>query len=154
MWLGIDPGASGGIAVLTLEHVLTTWKMPETEHDISNVFASIRGLISFAMIESVHSLPKQGVKSTFAFGRNYGFLRGMLVGHKIPFEDVPPGKWQAALRVKSIKDEAKTDHKNRLKGLAQQLFPHHHMTHAIADASLIVEYVYRVRKGIISEVAS
>jgi hypothetical protein len=154
MWLGIDPGASGGIAVLSLEHVLTTWKMPETEHDISNVFASIRGLISFAMIESVHSLPKQGVSSTFAFGRNYGFLRGMLVGHKIPFEDVTPGKWQAALRVRAIKDEAKTDHKNRLKGLAQQLFPHHHMTHAIADASLIVEYVYRVRKGIISEVAS
>jgi hypothetical protein len=154
MWLGVDPGASCGIAVLTMEHVLTTWKMPETEHDISDVFASIRGLISFAMIELVHSLPKQGVKSTFAFGRNYGFLRGMLVGHKIPFEDVPPGKWQAALRVKAIKDEAKTDHKNRLKGLAQQLFPHHHMTHAIADASLIVEYVYRLRKGIISEIAS
>ena len=40
LYLGIDPGQSGGIAVLTLEHVLTTWKMPETEHDISNVFAS------------------------------------------------------------------------------------------------------------------
>jgi crossover junction endodeoxyribonuclease RuvC len=154
MRLGIDPGDSGGIAVLTLEHVLTTWKMPETEHDISDVFASIRGLISFAMIESVHAFKGQGVSSTFAFGRNYGFLRGMLIAHKIPFEDMTPAKWQAALRVKAIKDESKTDHKNRLKGLAQQLFPHHQMTHAIADASLIVEYVYRLRKGIISEVAS
>jgi hypothetical protein len=78
----------------------------------------------------------------------------MLIAHKIPFEDMTPAKWQAALRVKAIKDESKTDHKNRLKGLAQQLFPHHHMTHAIADALLIVEYVYRLSKGIISEVAS
>ena len=106
------------------------------------------------MIESVHAFKGQEVSSTFAFGRNYGFLRGMLIAHKIPFEDVTPAKWQAALRVKAIKDESKTDHKNRLKGLAQQLFPYHQMMHAIADASLIVEYVYRLRKGIISEVAS
>ena len=153
-WLGLDPGVSGGIAILDESHMLKTWGMPETERDISDVFESLRELVTFAIIESVHSFKGQGVSSTFTFGRNYGFLRGMLVAHKIPFEEVTPGKWQAYMGVKSIKDEKKTAHKNRLKGLAQQLFPHHRMTHSIADAALIAEYLFRLRNGSINNVAS
>jgi hypothetical protein len=148
VFLGIDPGASGGIAVLSLDHVLETWKMPDTEGDIAELIDSLAPRITFCLIEAVHSLPKQGVSSTFAFGRNYGFLRGRLIG-KIPFEEIPPGKWQAQMGVKPIKDEPKTAHKNRLKAKAQQLFPHHKMTHAIADAALIAEYTYRSRISMI-----
>lgn len=142
-WLGLDPGVSGGIAILDEYHMLKAWKMPETERDISDVFESLRKLVTFAIIESVHAFKGQGVSSTFTFGRNYGFLRGMLIAHKIPFEEVTPGKWQAYMGIKSIKDEKKAAHKNRLKGMAQRLFPTLKITLATADAILIAEYLYR-----------
>lgn len=145
MFVGIDPGTSGGIALLTQEHKLELWKMPVTEHDISSVFEYIATLARFTMIESVHSMPGQGVASSFTFGRNYGFLRGMLVAHKISFIDITPRQWQAALGIKPAKGGDKSEHKNRLKGLAQQIFPTHTITLATADAALIAEYVFRIR---------
>lgn len=142
-WMGIDPGASGGIAVLDQEHKLETWKMPETERDISDIFEGIGRQVVFTMIESVHSMPKQGVSSSFTFGRNYGFLRGMLIAHKIAFQEVSPQKWQRALGIPTSRGRTKTEHKNILKSFAQQFFPSFKFTLATADAALIAEYVYR-----------
>lgn len=145
MFVGIDPGATGGIALLSADHKLMAWAMPETERDISDVFEAVRTEVLFAMIEIVHSMPEQGVSSSFSFGQNYGFLRGMLIAHKIPFGDVTPQKWQRALNIPSGKGKTKTQHKNDTKARAQEIFPERKMTHAIADASLIAEYVWRSR---------
>ena len=137
--IGIDPGVGGGIAVIE-DGVLThSIAMPKTEHDICDFIRQHQDADA-AVIESVHSMPKQGVESTFTFGQNYGFLRGVLVACKISFVDCTPGKWQGALGVKTIKNEAYSAHKNRLKGHAQQLYPKQSFTLKNCDAALIAHY--------------
>ncbi len=138
-FLGIDPGASGGIARIGNGLTPYAWKLPDTERDIRDLMANISGLsIEMCLIESVHSMPKQGVTSSFSFGRNYGFLRGLLHAFDIRFDEVTPMKWQKALGCQSHGD------KNITKSKAQQLFPDIKITHAIADSLLIAEFCRRM----------
>lgn len=116
-------------------------KMPETERDVWEWLQGALGGSDFAYIERVHSMPKQGVASSFTFGRSYGFLRGCLIASGIPFEEVTPQTWQKALGCLSRGD------KNVTKAKAQQLFPSLKITHATADALLIAEYGRRTRKA-------
>lgn len=134
--IGIDPGASGGIAWHTPASGWDCAKMPETERDVADVLEQIRSesVDVMAYIEAVHSMPKQGVASSFTFGRSYGFLRGLLIALKIPFTEVTPQKWQKELECRTAGD------KNVSKRRAQQLFPGLKITHATADALLICEY--------------
>lgn len=147
-WIGVDPGWSGGIATIYAEEGrirVEAVKMPATEADIWTIFASYypASIRCDAIIEKVHSMPKQGVSSTFKFGHNYGFLRGMLVAASIPFREVTPQAWQKWAGARgSGKSQTKTEHKNKLKQLAQQRFPElrSSITLATADALLIAAY--------------
>jgi len=142
MWIGIDPGKSGGIAVIeqTSAGVLvTTQKLDATEADISKVLDVFSLQARFCMIEKVHATPQMGVVSAFTFGRSFGFLIGVLTAHKIPFDFVTPQRWQKSLGCLSGGD------KNVTKAAAQRLFPSVRFTHATADATLIAEYCRRVK---------
>jgi crossover junction endodeoxyribonuclease RuvC len=139
--IGIDPGMSGGIAALWDNGSPDAYKMPETERDVWELVIELSVPGCFAFIERVSAMPKQGVSSTFKFGRNYGMLRGMLVAASIPFAEVTPGVWQRALGCLSKGD------KNVTKARAQQLFPNVKCTHAISDALLLAEYGRRKRTG-------
>lgn len=143
--IGIDPGASGGIASLQPDQPvggapeIETLKLTATERDVSD-FLGVRAYAhAHAYIERVHSMPKQGVSSSFKFGQNYGFLRGLLIALEIPFEEVTPQRWQKFMGCLTKGD------KNVSKAKAQQLFPKLKVTHAIADALLIAEYGRRIR---------
>lgn len=141
--LGIDPGASGAIASFQPgePQPVETIKLTATERDIAD-FLGIRVFAhAFAYLERVHAFPKQGVSGVFTFGQSYGFLRGLLVGLELPFEEVTPQRWQKAMGCMSKGD------KNVTKARAQQLFPEIKITHAIADAILIAEYGRRLRAG-------
>jgi crossover junction endodeoxyribonuclease RuvC len=144
VFLGIDPGQSGGLAVLMggplhpKSPEAFVWKMPETERDLWEIVRTREVGEAFAVIEAVHSMPKQGVASSFKFGRSYGFLRGCLIASGIPFEEVTPQKWQKALGCLTKGD------KNVSKRRAQQLFPGLKITHATADALLLAEYARRL----------
>ena len=139
-YIGIDPGKSGGIVVidtgqLTGLTVISGCKLSETEQDIWTWINDTTDLLSVvATIEQVHAMPQQGVSSTFTFGKNYGFLIGLLTASQIPFKFVTPQKWQ-----KSMQCLTKGD-KNVSKAAAQRLFPRVKITHANADALLIAEY--------------
>lgn len=151
LYLGIDPGQSGGIAIVDqLGNCTSLVKMPETEQDI--LWAIPFGdEITFGMIEKVHALPKQGVSSTFKFGMGYGGLRMALVALAIRFDEVTPMKWQKALGVvpRDVKGgESKNDHKNKLLAKAQQLFPNTKITRHTADSLLIAEYCRRKSLGV------
>lgn len=140
--LGIDPGASGGVAWWQHDVKMDCAKMPETERDVYELLESLvnaervsyGGAVVKAYIESVHSMPGQGVASSFKFGRNYGFLRGCLIALEIPFEEVTPMKWQTSMGCRTKGD------KNVSKSRAQQLWPGIKITHAVADALLICEH--------------
>ena len=143
MFIGIDPGKSGAIAIVDGTGLyVASLRLSCTESDVAEFFATyIQYEDMVAYIERVHSMPRQGVASSFKFGMNYGFLRGMLIAFKVPFEEVGPAVWQGKMSCRSGGD------KNVTKARAQQLFPAVKITHANADALLIAEYGRRKRKG-------
>lgn len=144
MHIGLDPGQSGGLAIVShtgaLMHVTA---MPATEHDLFEWLNDrvCAGDNVHAVLERVHSMPKQGVASAFTFGRNYGTLLMLLTACEIPFDLVTPQKWQQVMGCLTHGD------KNISKQRAQQLFPKEKITHAIADALLIAEFCRRMRVG-------
>ena len=137
--IGIDPGQSGGIAIIYEDGSIVAEKMPETERDIWEFFYELKRTPAHirAALEKVHAMPKQGVSSTFTFGKGYGALRMALIAAGIPFVDVTPQKWQGDLSCKTGGD------KNVTKAKAQQMFPTIKFTHATADAALIAEWMRR-----------
>jgi len=153
IYIGIDPGKSGGIAIITNEFAEAV-KMPETERDLYEKILSTTMFLEdnksiFCILEKVHSMPGQGVVSVCTFCGNNASIRMALIASKIPFETVTPHTWQKYLGiVKRGKDESKTKFKNRLKAKAQELFPELKITLAIADALLIAEYCRRIRNDI------
>lgn len=139
-YIGIDPGKSGGIAIVAEGKEPWAVKMPATERDTWDVIEDIRQWCdceTVAALEKVHAMPKQGVTSTFTFGQGYGALRMALTAAGIPFRDVTPQAWQKRLGCSTGGD------KNVSKRMAQQLFPSLTITHAIADALLIAEWLRR-----------
>jgi crossover junction endodeoxyribonuclease RuvC len=156
IYLGIDPGKSGGIAAIhDGSRIIHVWKMPATERDLLDLLAPYNqvpivvrdplerpGPGVIAMIEQVGVMPKQGIVSAFTFGKNVGALHMALAAARIPYDQVLPAKWQLVLGCRSGGD------KNVTKRRAQQLFPTLTVTHAIADALLIAEYARRLHRGI------
>lgn len=146
---GIDPGQSGGIALIGKDFA-EVWPMPATEQDTYALLegytcsALLMRVIKKAYIEAVHSFPGQGVHSMFVFGQSYGFLRGILTAMKIPFEEVAPQRWKTAMGLKFTKNDPPRVKKNGSKQLAQQLFPQLAITHATSEALLIAEYGRRL----------
>ena len=148
IYIGIDPGQSGGIAVIDTVpggYTVYTTTLSGTERDIADWIAESYTGKAMGYLEGVHSFPGQGVASSFKFGMNYGFLRGVLIALELPFETVSPQRWQKAMGVPAKgKNETKTQHKNRLKAMAQQLFPTQKVTLATSDALLLAEYGRRL----------
>lgn len=133
--LGIDPGASGGIAIVGDK--LYAVSMPETLMDIWQELQTWRTEVKVAYIENVHTMPGDGRASAGKFMRNVGNLEAFLTAAAIPFERVAPGVWQKAMGCLTKGD------KNVSKRRAQELFPTLRITHATADALLIAAYGLR-----------
>lgn len=142
--LGIDPGESGGFAILNCDgcvHMVQAMGKL-TPADRCDIIRKFTPEICKAYIEKVGVMPKQGIVSAATFMRNYGQLEGFLVGCQTPYEFILPAAWQKALGCLTKGD------KNITKARAQGLFPHIQVTHALADALLIAEYGRRREIGI------
>jgi crossover junction endodeoxyribonuclease RuvC len=149
IYIGIDPGASGGIACIWESGQAEAWSFKDcTEADIYHRIREFGrlpladdwyGTDVFACIEKVGPMPGNGVTGMFKFGRSYGFLRGLLIALQICFDEVAPQTWQKSLGCMSKGD------KNVTKAKAQQLFTQLKITHATADALLIAEFARRSR---------
>jgi crossover junction endodeoxyribonuclease RuvC len=59
------------------------------------------------VIEDVHSMPKQGVASSFKFGRGKGVVEGFFAGAGLPLRYVSPSKWKRDLGLTSDKGESR-----------------------------------------------
>jgi len=145
--IGIDPGASGGIAWIDERGKSCVEKMPDTLQDLWELIcditnfprSAIDGRKYKAYLEAVSSSPQMGVVSSFSFGRGYGNLEMALTAAGIPFERVRPQVWQKALNCLT------KGSKNVTKQRAQELFPNIKCTHAVSDALLIAEYGKRTQ---------
>lgn len=74
-----------------------------------------KGLPKFAAIEDVHSMPDQGIASTFRFGYSAGIIMGVLQALEIPVLRVKPSVWKASLNLSADK--------SRSLSLAKKLYP-------------------------------
>lgn len=148
MIIAIDPGKSGGIAVLFDSGKLISEKMPETEMDIVETFESY---LDFTMnanetivvyMERVSGFTgsAQPGSRMFNFGKGYGFLMGVIMSKRYKLELVMPQKWMKALSMGTKGDMKPTQWKNKLKAKAQMLYPSEKVTLKTADALLILEY--------------
>lgn len=146
LYLGIDPGKTGGIALIDhTGRALAAHAMPKTFSDVVLLLKELHAgdLTPRCLIEFVHAFPKMGVVSAFTFGKGAGVLEGALLALDVPFEPVQPRRWQQALGCLSGGD------KNITKARAQALFPKLAITHLTADALLIAEYGRRLHAGAI-----
>ena len=90
-----------------------------------------------AILEDVHSMPKQGVASSFNFGVGKGVWLGILGAYEIPFELVSPQRWKKFMSLDKDKNAA------RLK--ASQMFP------SIAEQFKLVKYDGRAEAILMAE---
>ncbi len=130
--LGIDPGTSGAWALLAPDSgVVHVYDFPLMEHFGHNVIdykilsaqmGAFKDQIQLAVIEDVHSMPMQGVASTFSFGVSKGVVLGLAASFMIPIYTPPPAIWKMNLGLTKDKQDS--------FNLATKLFPDysHHWT--------------------------
>ena len=144
-YIGIDPGATGALALLdTGFNGAIVWDYEERHAGIFLIKKLLEEDIKFsAAIERAQAMPAQGVVSMFKFGENYGRWQGILETLEIPFIYVTPHKWQKAV----FDSMPKTDTKTMSLDLARRLFPDldlkYKKHHGRADALLIAHYLLK-----------
>jgi hypothetical protein len=130
MILGIDPGLSGALAFYDQDG-FAIFDMPTFEVvtnsskrrtlDLANLKAILKKIdpcaVLCAVLEDVHSMPKQGVASSFTFGRVVGALEGVLAALEIPVTRVAPHVWKRRLQC--------THDKDATRRRASELMPRH-----------------------------
>ena len=144
--LGIDPGATGAIVLLEDGQPIEWAEMPVNKIG-STTRVNAAALTDFiascccthVYVEAVHSMPKQGVASSFNFGHNVGTVMGVLGAMGLPHTLVTPQAWKKAMGLIG------TD-KDAARARAIQLWPKWRdldkkgKGQALADAALIARY--------------
>ena len=141
--VAIDPGASGGIAWRTADGGVLCAKMPETEGDTLLFMKRFNPEAYTVYIEEVGGYigKAQPGSAMFTFGRNTGFLIGVIMALGFRLEMVRPQVWQKRLGIGTSRTCAsKSEWKNKLKAVAQRKFPTANVTLATSDALLILDY--------------
>ena len=145
VYLGIDPGKSGGLAIITDSDEIIVTATPVTkdnEIDIAQVNAFIDFIITKyntdiqCVLEDVHSIFGMSAQSNFQFGRVLGVIEGILGSRSIPFIKVTPKVWQKEIwagttpignatgkLLKSGLPHVKIDTKGTSLLVAKKLFP-------------------------------
>lgn len=144
--LGIDPGKSGGLAVVTRTELVDGIRMPVMkvgQKDAVDGRALWRWLeghaIDAVVIEAVHAMPRQGVTSSFQFGRMLGGVEAIAMATGAPVHYVSPAKWKRAMGLSSDKADSISAAKLRYGQAADDLLTHKNRD-GIAEAALIGAY--------------
>jgi hypothetical protein len=146
-FIGIDPGALGGMACLEAAHPRDEPKvwftnMPTTERGVIDWLRKVIERPCAAVVEKI--TPMQGVSKTSAasvFG-NYKSLCMALVALGVEdYKTVLGQNWQKTLGIPRRKStDSRSKWKGRLKKEAERRFPDLFITLATADALLIAYY--------------
>jgi crossover junction endodeoxyribonuclease RuvC len=151
--IGIDPGLSGAVAVLSLSGTLValhdtptlTLKVQRGRkqvYDVPGMVTLLRpyaGLPCHVMIEESQPMPGQGTRSMFTVGLGYGAWLGILASLALPYTSVRPAVWKQAFSLGRDKEAS------RLR--AMQLYPAADLRlkkhHGRAEALLLAAYGLR-----------
>lgn len=149
---GIDPGQTGAIALLNVDHwelevhdtptfQVKKGKTNQTVIDTVQYGNLVVGRgITHCFLEQVGSMPKQGVSSTFKFGTAYGAAQMIPVVAQSAVTNVTPQKWKKGVGIASgaAKDESRRRATQLMPNCAElwKLVKHD----GRADAALIAYY--------------
>lgn len=145
--IGIDPGKSGGLAMLVGNHWHAVEKMPDNPVDLGELLESwlphsLRDEPTRVFMEKLSSYPQQAV-TNFKLGRNIGCILGVLATKGIGVEQVAPSVWMKGVGyARKSKDDAQ--HKRDLRSHALELYPTSGVTLDSCDALLIAEHGRRL----------
>lgn len=150
-YVGIDPGQTGGLArVLHNGDLDDVVPMPSVSGEVSGwqigeIIQSWRSDSPdrvVVVIEEVHAMPKQGVSSTFKFGKSYGIAIGAAQALGAPIHFVRPQEWKKTFTLVG-------KHKDASRSKATELWPRksehwtRKMDNGLTDAALIAEHARR-----------
>lgn len=147
--LGIDPGCSGALVLVTeqggyIDHLAMPTIKVGTKSRVNGaaVAAWVRQYgITHAYLEQVGAMPGQGTASMFTFGHAAGVAEGILQGLNIPYTMVTPQAWKkSAGLIGSDKDAARSR--------AIQLYPELRALDAKAKGQAIADALLIARCGI------
>ena len=133
--IGIDPGLSGGIAILQEKRVLGLFDMPVMSEGKKNKrqlnSAQLVNILKenietkdeiAVVVEQVNAMPGQGVTSMFNFGQTFGAIKGVCAALKLPIFFVRPSKWKKHFElINSSKDSSRTKAIEMYPKLSNQL---------------------------------
>lgn len=158
--LGIDPGLTGGMAIVD-EHgaFISATVMPRGEKFIDlpalhSYFAALVTEQYKVYLENVHSMPSQGVASSFKFGRVFGAIEGMLCSLGFNYTLITPQKWQKTVHLPEDRERIPNP-KDRALASYTRLFPNVDLRASdrckiphkgLVDALLIAEAGRRMEK--------
>tara|TARA_B100000674_G_scaffold71666_1_gene49467 strand:- start:687 stop:1172 length:486 start_codon:yes stop_codon:yes gene_type:complete len=157
MVIGIDPGLSGGIAILQKKKVLGVFDMPVMSEgkknkrqlnssqlvNIINDYIVQNEEIS-VVVEQVNAMPGQGVTSMFNFGQTFGAIKGVCAALKLPIFFVRPSKWKKHFELlNSSKDASRTKVIEMYPSLSNQLSKKKDVNKS--DAILIARFYIETR---------
>lgn len=149
--VGIDPGASGCIAVIdteTKEYSVYDFPKLDKEIDVMELFGSIiskLGKPDICIIEDVHALPRQSTVAGFKFGVAVGVARAVAGVLQCRLEYVSPQRWKKYFNISGaekpqLKEMAVLKARSLFPTLAPQLLK---SKDGRSEALLIAEYGLR-----------
>jgi crossover junction endodeoxyribonuclease RuvC len=125
--IGVDPGLSGAIAIISTES-LKIFDMPTmtverngkakrqvSASELAEMLYLYSGRDCHVYCERVGAVTGQGVTSVFSFGRSFGMIEGILAAFKMPVTFVPPATW--------VKAVGRGQGKDASRARAMELFP-------------------------------
>ena len=142
-YIGIDPGISGGIAVIDTRGTIKAYKCPSSSEEMSLLFQMCIGRTApdnvRLLMERVWARPTNAVRAAFSYGTNYGQWLGIAACHEIKMNTVIPVSWIKWVGCpKALKRDVR---KRWLKEKARELYPKvNKLTLATSDAILITHY--------------
>lgn len=150
VWVGIDPGVTGAIAILTGPGIWQIDDMPtievgkHREVDVGELVELFRDFpfqeyqVQLVAIERQQAMPGQGLSSTFKTAQGYGVLLGVVTAVGLPLMCPRPMDWKRAMRLGKGKDAA--------RDMARKRWPSHSaylrrkQDHGRAEAMLLAEW--------------
>ena len=155
--IGIDPGLSGGIAILDDNKVIELFDMPVMPDGKKNkrqlnsallvklIKDNIKNLEDTVMVvEQVNAMPGQGVTSMFNFGQTFGAIKGICAALGLPIFLVRPAKWKKHFElINSSKDSSRTKAIEMYPSISEQLSKKKDVNKS--DAILIARYYSETR---------
>ena len=79
--------------------------------------------IRMVALENVHSMPGQGSSSSFSFGEESGWLKGLLYGLRVPTCLVQPQTWKKCYGLNLNKSYSKADKKRKTIETVKRMYP-------------------------------